>query len=342
VVNKSHPQSLLSAATQKLIVNKRRFSNSLKHEVLLIGDSHLRGCAAYMKNFLSHHFEVLGYVKPGAPSKFVWESVRSEVKKLTMDDILIVCSGSNYANSNDLSKVFHDVISFVRSLNHTNVILVNITYRYDLVNSNVNIDIKFFNRKLGKLTKFFPHVNVIKVDSNRQQFTTHGLHFSHLPLHIYSTLKRDTGSTIALAWLGTSDNQGSVTNDIILGKLTSIPCLAEDSSAGCPVNGSICIGNTRISEARTSMRVRKAPVTKRFFMVNPSSVLISNPVTSCNGLNYLNSVGPSEQSSHLQTGKFNSLSSKEPPKKSPKVALRIYHQNIQGLRCKTDNKLPAS
>jgi hypothetical protein len=220
-----------------------------------------------MKNFLGHHSEVLGCVKLGASSKFVWESVRSDANKRTMDDFLIVCSGSNDANSNDLNKVSHDVISFVRSLNPTNVILVNIPYRHDLVNSNVNNEIKIFNRKLGKLAKFFPHFNVIEGGNNKQQFTTHGLHlsglgkellFSHLLIHIYSTPKRDTGSTIALVWrghfsqaipsTGTLDNQTSVTNDIILDKLTSILCLAEDSSASCPVNGSINICNTRNSE----------------------------------------------------------------------------------------------
>jgi hypothetical protein len=59
-------------------------------------------------------------------------------------------------------------------------------------------------------------------------------------------------------------------------------------------------------------------------------------VTSCNGLNYLKSMGTSEQLFHLQTGKLNSLLSNEPNKKSHKVALLIYHQNLQGRQCKTD------
>jgi hypothetical protein len=44
--NKSHMQLLLCEVTQKLIINKKRFSNCHEHKVLLIGDSHLRGCAA--------------------------------------------------------------------------------------------------------------------------------------------------------------------------------------------------------------------------------------------------------------------------------------------------------
>jgi hypothetical protein len=134
-------QLLLREAVQELIANKKRFSNCCERKVLLVGDSHLRGCATYMKVFLNHQFEVFGYVKPGASSKSVMGTVQSDIRKLTMDDFLIVCSGSNYANSNDLRKAFHDVISFVKSVNQTNVILVSIPYRYDLMNSNINSEI---------------------------------------------------------------------------------------------------------------------------------------------------------------------------------------------------------
>jgi hypothetical protein len=60
---------LLRESTRKLIVNKQKFSNCCKYKLLLIGDSHLRGCAAHMK-------VMLGYVKPGASSKSVMESVK--------------------------------------------------------------------------------------------------------------------------------------------------------------------------------------------------------------------------------------------------------------------------
>jgi hypothetical protein len=131
--NKSYVQMLLCESTRKLIVNKQKFSNCRKHKVLLIGDSHLRGCAAHMKVFLNDQFEVLGYVKPGASSKSVMESVKSDIEKLTMDDFLIMCSGSNDAKRIDFRKVFHDVINFVKSVKHTNVILVSIPCRYDLI-----------------------------------------------------------------------------------------------------------------------------------------------------------------------------------------------------------------
>jgi hypothetical protein len=153
--SKSYIQSLLWDSTQKLIVNKQKFSNCSKHKVLLIGDSQLRGFAAYMKAFLNDQFEVLAYVKPGASSKSVMESVKSDFGKLTMDYFLLMCSGSNDAERSDFRKVFHDVISFVKSVKHTNVILGSIPYRYDLMSSYINNEITNFNRKLRKLAKIF-------------------------------------------------------------------------------------------------------------------------------------------------------------------------------------------
>jgi hypothetical protein len=69
-------------SSRKLLVNKKRFSNHRKHKVLLVCDSHLRGCVAYMKVVLNDQFEVLGYVKPGVSSKSVMDSVKSDIGKL--------------------------------------------------------------------------------------------------------------------------------------------------------------------------------------------------------------------------------------------------------------------
>jgi hypothetical protein len=138
-----------------------------------------------MKVFLNEQFEVLGYVKPGASSKSVMESEKSDIGKLTVDDFLIMCNGSNDAERSDLRKVFHDVINFVKCVKHTNVILVSNPYRYDLISSHINSEIKNFNRKLCKLAKILSHVNVIEIGNNRQLFTTHGLHLNGLVVKSY-------------------------------------------------------------------------------------------------------------------------------------------------------------
>jgi hypothetical protein len=46
--------------------------------------------------------------------------------------------------------------------------------------NSVNNTISILNRKIKKLTKAFPHANVIETDDNRNLFMNHGLHRNKL------------------------------------------------------------------------------------------------------------------------------------------------------------------
>jgi hypothetical protein len=41
-------------------------SQKCKHKLVIIGDSHARGCAARVKNLTNDKFEICGFVKPGS------------------------------------------------------------------------------------------------------------------------------------------------------------------------------------------------------------------------------------------------------------------------------------
>jgi hypothetical protein len=114
------------------------------------------------------------------------KSAKSDMRKFTRDDFLILCCGSNDAINNNLRKVFYEVTNFVKSDNQTNVILISIPYRHDSKNFHTNSEIKIFNRKLCKLAKIFSYVNVIEVDNNRQLFTAHGSHLNRLGKELLS------------------------------------------------------------------------------------------------------------------------------------------------------------
>jgi len=61
--------------------------------------------------------------------------------KLNYDDILIICSGTNDLAINKTTLAFQNISNMVTKNNHINIILVNITYRYDMANTNtVNDD----------------------------------------------------------------------------------------------------------------------------------------------------------------------------------------------------------
>jgi hypothetical protein len=67
------------------------------------------------------------------------------------------------------------------STTHTNTLLMNVPFRYDLHNSSsVNKIISVMNRKLHKLVKAFPHTNFLETLNTRILFTNHGLHRNQL------------------------------------------------------------------------------------------------------------------------------------------------------------------
>jgi hypothetical protein len=223
---------------------------SATDKVLLIGDSHLRGCAVNMEVFLNARFEVCGFIKPGAVSKIVMESAKRDTEKLTMDDLLIMCSGANDIGRSGYREVFNNVISFLNSVTHTNIVVLSIPYRYDIKYPYINNEIRSFNRKLLKFTKVFPHVSVLEIDNNRLLFTKHGLHLNglgeellsnQLALHIDSALKKVTVHSITLAW---NDSQLQV----------NAPSTASSASPVSMYNSQEATTN------RTPKRTRKTPV----------------------------------------------------------------------------------
>ena len=69
--------------------------------------------------------------------------------KLNHDDILIISNGTNDLATNRTSLAFQNISNMVTKNNHTNIILVNIPYRYDTENSStINDSIEKFNRRL--------------------------------------------------------------------------------------------------------------------------------------------------------------------------------------------------
>ena len=71
--------------------------------------------------------------------------------------------------------------NFINSNNQTNIILISVLHRYDLMQSScVNNEIRSFNRKLMKSGRAFKHASVLEMTSDRNHFTKHGLHLNGL------------------------------------------------------------------------------------------------------------------------------------------------------------------
>jgi len=71
--------------------------------------------------------------------------------------------------------------NFIKSNNHTNIILVSDAHRDDLMQSScVNNEIRSFNRKLMKSVRAYQHTPILEMVSDRKLFTNHGLHLNGL------------------------------------------------------------------------------------------------------------------------------------------------------------------
>jgi len=82
--------------------------------------------------------------------------------------------------------------------------------RYDVgIQSTINKQIESYNKKLHKIIKGFMHVQLIKVTTNREEFTKHGLHLNwkgkekmtnELLKCLTITEKKQESVTIYLPW----------------------------------------------------------------------------------------------------------------------------------------------
>ena len=65
-----------------------------KHKIIVIGDSHARGCAAEIKTNLDKDFDILGFVNPGAGLSTITASAELDIQQLSKQDVVIVWGGS--------------------------------------------------------------------------------------------------------------------------------------------------------------------------------------------------------------------------------------------------------
>jgi hypothetical protein len=161
--------------------NKKTCSHSNKHRIILIGDSNIKGYACNLKSLLSNDYDFYSIAKPGSTTSELKESAKEEVSQLFHDDVIIIGSGTNDYEPNKFSLTFRSIRNFIKNNNHTNIILMNIPFRYDLPDSiSVNKSISVLNRKLQKLVKVYPHTSFLKTDKDRNLFTNHRLYLNKL------------------------------------------------------------------------------------------------------------------------------------------------------------------
>jgi len=70
-------------------------------------------------------------------------------------------------------------LKFFKNSEHTNLITIDATHRFDLeASSCVNKEINFFNRKLNKIIKPYELTSQFHLHMKREHFTKHGMHMN--------------------------------------------------------------------------------------------------------------------------------------------------------------------
>jgi hypothetical protein len=106
-------------------------------------------------------------------------TVNRDTGALAKQDAVVVWGGIRDISRNESQKCLGRIKKFVERHSQTNILVVNLPNRFDLdAHSCVNNEVNAFNRKLGKHMKSFQNTTTIKVTSDRNHFTKHGLHLN--------------------------------------------------------------------------------------------------------------------------------------------------------------------
>ncbi|PNF23935.1 hypothetical protein B7P43_G12110, partial [Cryptotermes secundus] len=231
-------------------------------KLVMIGDSFLTGAAENVKSYLSDKYEVLSIVKPGAGLSVLTQSITEEVSALTSMEVLVLGGGSIDLDQCKVKTAYKLITDFAILNNHINIILLNVPKRYDLQNySHMNDEIRKYNSKLSKIAKAFTHIKFIEVDTKRNNFRKHGLHFNkfckaHLAKQIASTVQlllgKKSSSPLVLDWL----SDITVYNDKVAADIS----FETDAIQNKNTNTLVACNNNRSN--RTSKRVKKIPRTR--------------------------------------------------------------------------------
>jgi hypothetical protein len=66
--------------------NKARSSPTRKMRILLIGDSHMHGCASELAKYLGPDYQVSGTIMPGSRLQNITKLARSEIAGFSNED----------------------------------------------------------------------------------------------------------------------------------------------------------------------------------------------------------------------------------------------------------------
>jgi hypothetical protein len=206
-------QNEMNSSTLK----KPMTTTNIKHNIFIIGDSHVRGLSDKVSSDLDDAFSMTGISKPNADIDGITSSEHFSVDNLTKNYLIIFYGGTKDIGKNEAIKGFHSLKTFAQRTVNTNVILLGAPYRYDLPSfSCVNDEVNLYNKRLHSLSFIFNHVRFFRSLTERMHHTNHGLHLNKKGKNWIVTnlvkeikdlfLPRKVISPIILPWKSTNEN----------------------------------------------------------------------------------------------------------------------------------------
>jgi hypothetical protein len=97
---------------------------------------------------------VIGIAKPNANSETITSPIDFTVDGNTKDDVFILSGGTMDVARNETKNCVRHLTHFLKRSSSTNVIILDVPHRFDLVNSScVNKETIVYNKKLQKMSK---------------------------------------------------------------------------------------------------------------------------------------------------------------------------------------------
>ena len=120
-------------------------------------------------------------MKPGSKSNELKETAKETIRQLSSNDLIVVCYGTNDLETNKFPSTFQNIRNFLSNINHTNILLLSIPFRYDLPDPHtINKEISTLNKKLQRLLKLLPNTRFMDFADDKKLFTKKGLHRNKL------------------------------------------------------------------------------------------------------------------------------------------------------------------
>jgi len=158
--NKVKPTKLDTNSRDYMNVKLNVKKKGSKNTILVMSDSHAKGCAGRLINNLNNSFNVMAIVTPEIVINTLTATANSNMDKLTVMMQQFFGVKTNDVRHDKSHDGVKHVINFVQSNSHANIItILCVPHRYNLADrSCVNKEINTFNGEQEKLMKTFKSV----------------------------------------------------------------------------------------------------------------------------------------------------------------------------------------